>query len=1048
MRTVRSAAFLGPLVLALSSTTALASTTINSSTTTPLQTSSAGDITIDNAGTLTVSGVPAITVDSSNNVTLNTTGTIVSSNSNNSGGILVNPGVTTTIVNGGPISALENYTAPLLANTTDIAGGPIANTTGRYGILVNGAGSGSITNNGTIKVKGLAATGIAVSGAYSGTITNAGAISVIGDYGIGVSTQSVSGQLAVGGTVSVVGQGAQAVVANGDIGGQVTLYGSLSQASSYTTDSSTTQSLAPSVLQTGKATVEIDGNVLGGILLYAPCSATTVNNVASCTSSNPTTSTTAISSVGTSPGLQIGGANNITIAAGAASINGNSYSLVVDGSVTAADAISGTNTSAVVIGGRGGNVAMPGGIGITGGVSATANDGTATGILINPGSTVPLLTNSGAISATLTQAGGVAAYGVRDLSGTLTTINNSGSIGASNAVNSTAIDLSANTSGVTITQALNPYETQEQIQEQAASGYTAATAKVYTSIAGDIATGSGNDLIAIQSGTVNGNAYLGGGNDTVALSNDAKWTGNLNFGAGTGSVTLANTSSFTGALNAADMPTTVVIGDTASFAATGISGGSRTDVTVNGGSFGGGAGTTLAIRSLTVNSGGTFTAYIDGVNGVSSLVQAGTATFASGAKVAATVSSLTNAAGTYQILSAGTLAGNPSFDASTTDLPVLFKGSVTEQGNSLYLSIARKTAADLGLTSSQTAGYDAIYADALVNASLADSLLQVADVPTLQGQMNALLPDHAGGTFAFVSQADRLVTRHLSDASSIYDISDVGGWLEPVYFRGSKDETGTAPYKFDGYGVSAGLERKALGGRVGISLAWISGSINDGSWDNIGANDYQLGAFWRMNRGPLYAFAKLSGDRVSFNSTRTFTGEVSSAALTYVANGHWAGWAISGAGGVSYNIPLNANFNLKPMVEVDYTRLRENSYAETGASEILLGVNGRTSDSLTAVTTLTAGWSMGEVTRDERPLTFELEGGRRNQVSGNLGATTASFSGGNPFTITPDDLKGGWLGEARMLFGGMDYTWQVTARADELQGNTDLSARVSLSLAL
>jgi hypothetical protein len=1062
MRATRYANYLSPLVLLLSSTSALAATTINGSTTAPLKTSTAGDVTVADGGTITVSGVPAVTVDSNNNVTISsgsTGGSLVGSNANNSGGILVNAGLTSTISNAGKISAPENYTVGVITGTTTAAG-PIANTTGRYGIWVNGAGSGTITNTGSIIVKGLGpsasnpngvAAGILVSGPYSGSITNAGTISVTGDNSAGVSVQSVTGGLAVGGTVTAVGQGAQDVIAAGDIGGPLTLQGTISQGTSYTTDSATTQTLSAAALSTGKAAIEVDGNVLGGILVYAPCSATTVNNVASCTSSNATTTTGAITSAGNSPALQIGGANNIVIGANAPSINGNSYSLVVDGSVTATAGFGSTNAYGLVVGGKGGTVSLPGGIGVTGTVAATAVDSTATAILINTGSTVPSLINSGTIKATLSQAGGTAAYGIRDLSGSLTSITNNGAISATAGVTSVAVDLSANTTGVTYTQALNAYQTQQQIQEKAASTYTYATRVIYNSTTGDILTGTGNDTIAIQSGTVTGNAYLGGGSDTVALSGDATWAGNITFGTGTGSITMAGTSLWTGALYAADMPTSLVIGGSAKFAALGISGGSLLDVTVNsGGTFGASSSATMNVRSLTINSGGEFSAFVDGTNGVSSLVQAQTATFQSGTKVAAVVSSLSNAQGTYKILSAGTLVGNPSFDATTTDLPVLFKGSVTEQGNDLYLTLARKTAAELGLTSSQAAAYDAIYANALVNSDISNSLLQVADVPTLQAQMNTMLPDHAGGTFDFVSRGNDLVTRHLVDDSSIYHISDVGAWLEPLYFQDNKTETGTAPYKVDGYGVSFGLERRFGANRAGLTFAWIGGKINDGSWDNISANSYQFGAYWRLSKGPIYAFAKAWGEKVSFDSVRTFTGAVNSVALTYVSNGHWSGWAYGGDAGASYKFMVNPRFNLKPMVEFDYTKLDEDSYVETGSTATDLSVASRHSDSLAAVTTVTAGYVFGEQTPDDRPLTLEFEGGWRSMLAGSLGNTTASFNGGNLFTIVPDELRGGWLTELRLLFGGMDYTWKFTARANEAQagGKPDLAALISFSLAL
>ena len=1050
MRNLRLTTFLTPVAIVLANAPANAATTVSTATTTPLQTSVAGDVTVASGGTVTVTGVPAVTVDSSNAMTVASGGSLVASNANNSGGILVNAGTNSAIANAGTITALENYTvAPVTGTST--ASGPIANTTGRYGILVAGPAAGSIANTGTIKVKGLGAAGIQVIGTYNGSISNTGTITAIGDGSTGISVQAVNGSLTAGGPITVVGAGAQALLAAGDISGALTIQGALGQQSSYTTDSGTSQTLSASALRTGAAAIEIDGNVAGGVLVYAPCTAVTVSSVASCTSSNTVTTAGSIVSVGNSPALQIGGANPIVIAAAAPSIDGHTYSLAIDGTVGATASFATTDAFGVVIGGRGGTVALPGGIGISGTVSADANDATATAILISPGATVATLTNSGSIRASLSQAGGTAAYGIRDLSGTLTSVTNNGNISATAGLASAAIDLSANTSGVTVTQSLNPYEVAQQTQEQAATTYSAAAAKIYASITGDILTGSGNDLIAIQTGTVTGNGWLGGGADQVQLSGDGRWVGDLHFGTGTAAISLAGTSAFTGGLYLASMPTTLTIGGTSKFAGTGIVGGSQLDVTVNGGSFGAAQGATIAVRSLTVNAGGTLTAVIDGAAGTSSLIQAGTATFASGANVAATISSLTNAQGTYQILSAGTLVGNPTFSTATTQLPVLFKGSVATQGNSLYLTIARKTATDLGLTSAQASGYDAIYANAVANAALANSLLQVSSVSALQSQMNTLLPDHAGGTFDFVTRGSRLASRHLTDNTSIYDISDVGGWLEPIYFKGSKDATGTAPWTDDGFGLSFGLERKLGAGRIGVSFAWLSGHVDDGSWQSIKASSYELGAFWRISRGPFYAFAKVSADRVSFDSVRTFTGAVNSTALTYATDGHWAGLALTGTGGASYKLALPGHFSLKPMVVLDYTRLHENGYSEAGATAatpIDLAVQSRNSTSLAATTTVTASWSMGDQTPDERPLTLELEGGRRNQLSGNLGTTTAAFTGGNAFSIVPDALKSGWVGEARVLAGGYDFTWQLSGRAEQLAGKKDLSARVSLSIAM
>ena len=1047
MHSLRSTTFLTPVLLALTGVPALAATTVSTSTTTPLVTSSAGDVTVASGGTITVTGQPAVKVDSNNGVTVASGGTLTSSAGNNGGGILVNAGTTSTISNAGTISVVESYTVDPISGTST-ASGPIANTTGRYGILVNGAATGSLTNSGTIGVKGLGAVGIGVNGTYTGTITNTGTITVKGDNSVGISVQAVTGDLVIGGSTAVVGQGAQGVIANGNIGGTLNIQGAVAQSATYTTDAGTTQSLSAASLRTGKAAFEVNGNVAGGIVVYSPCTVTTVSSVNSCTSTGSATTTGSIGSVGNSPALQIGGASNIVIGAGAKSIDGNTYSLAIDGTIAANATYSLTDAAGLVLGGRGGTVSLPGGIGVTGSITAQTVDSSATAVLINPGVTATSFTNSGAIRATVTQPGGVSAsYGVRDLSGTLTSFTNHGAISTTGGATNNAIDLSANTSGVTITQSLSAYQKAQQAAEQAKSTYSAATAVVYTSTTGDILTGSGNDTIAIQSGTVAGNAYLGGGTDTVALSGDGKWTGDLHFGTGTGAITMADKSVYTGALFLADQPTTLTIGGTAAFNGSGITGGSQLAVVVNGGSFGASKAATLTVNSLTVNSGGSLNAYIDGTAGTSSLVQANTATFASGAKVSATISALTKAEGTYKILSAGTLVGSPSFSSSTTVLPVLFKGAISVQANDLYLTIARKTATDLGLTSAQAAGYNAIYANALNNSDLATSLLQVADAPTLQGQFNTLLPDHAGGVFDFMTRGSRLVTRHVTDDSSLYNVSDVGGWLEPVYFKGSKYATGTAAWHSDGFGISGGLERKAGIGNIGVSLSYIGGKVHDGTWEDVKVNTFEVGAFWRVSKGPIYAFAKVAADHVSAKSVRTFTGAINGFALNYVADGSWKGWGFTGNAGASYKLDLPGNFTLKPMAILEYASLNEKGYTETGSSVIDLTVNSRNSHSMTAATTMTLGWSAGPSSHDDRPLTFEVEGGRRNQLSGQLGATTAAFSGGNAFTITPDALKGGWLGEARVLTGGFDYTMQFAATAQQTLGKTDLGFHASLSMA-
>ncbi len=1038
-----AAVSLGTLTFALGAQTAFADTTVSGSRTTPVLTSTGGNTTVASGGSITLTGGSAVTVDSSNTATVASGGTIAMGSDNGATGITVNPGTSTTISNAGTITVTESFTAPD-TDSNGIADGPIASASGRYGIhaLSGGTVTGSVTNSGTITVEGLNSAGIALDSTLTGNLSNTGTISVKGDNSVGIRTSAVTGNVTVGGTVAVVGEGAQALVTNGDISGTLKINGALSQAASYTTDASTTQVLSRTALKSGMAAVEVDGNVAGGILIAAPNSSTS------------TETTGSIQSYGDSPALQIGGANDITI--GTVASNDGTYSLAVDGSVTASSYYSSTDAYGIVIGGKGGNVTLTGGIGVNGTVTSTTVDSATTAILINQGSTVPTLYNSGTIKAVISSPGIGASYAIRDLSGTLSTINNTGFITVSGSSQDTlaAIDLSANTSGVTVKQYLNTTDAASQKTDKAASGYDVDTATVYAAITGNIYTGSGNDTLDIETGKITGNSYLGAGDDTVTMADDSKYIGNIDFGTGTAAMTMGGNSRFTGTLIFNDQPATLTLNDSSIWRGT-ITGGSQATVNVNSGQFAANAASNIAVNALNVGANGTLGVYIDGTTGTSSTFVTNTATFASGSKITASITSIAKAEGTYTVLTSNALTGASNVNASDLALPVLYTGTLAAQGNDLQLTIARKTAAQLGLTAAQAAIYSPIIAQAqaLTTAGgtpsvLETDLLQVADTATLQSQFNQLMPDYAGGVFDFVTRGSRLAAQHVQDDSSLFTISNVGGWFEPIYFHGGKKTTGTAGFSDHGFGLSGGLERVTGIGNVGLSITWFSGKVNTSSYQSVKTSNLEVGGFWRMAKGPFYAFARVGASRVSATSARTFTGAVDSTSFTYSAAGKWKGWMITGSGGASYGFDVGGNFQLRPKAIVEYYRLHENAYDETGDAPIILEVAGRNSSALTGTTTLVASWSSGPSSYEGRPFTVEVEGGRRNQLSGHLGTTLANFTDGSQFALTPDSLKSAWLGKVSILQGGLDYTWRLTGGAERAQGVVDYSIRASLSIAL
>jgi hypothetical protein len=667
-------------------------------------------------------------------------------------------------------------------------------------------------------------------------------------------------------------------------------------------------------------------------------------------------------------------------------------------------------------------------------------------------------------------------------------VENSGHIQASgsNEDIAVAIDLSANTTGVTIRQFLNEMDAATKAEEEDDEDYDPNDPTIYTSITGDILTGSGDDLLDVSSGFVAGDTWLGAGDDTVLISSDSRYDGDIHAGSGDFSITVSDTARYAGTIDPNGLATQLTVTDEAEVFAL-FDNADRFNVVVEGGVLGAPQGETVSFGNLTVGADGAIAVIIDGEEGTASSFDVGTATFDEGSSLQAEVTSLASAAGTYRVLTAGTLTNFPDLDLVSLDLPVILSGELTAGSNWLDLTIERKTASELGLTASQSAIYEPALAASSNSSTLERSLLQVDDVAALQGQLDSLLPDHSGGVFDLTTRASRLASKHVSDDSAIfYDDFQTQIWVEPIYFRGSKDANQTAAFKTSGKGISGGLESNFGFGYVGLSASYVDGKINNGELrifdsgedeededddedeadddsvtksylQTIDGNIFELAAHWRRRSGPLYTFARAAASQISLSSTRQFAGNVDGVDVLQSTVGEWDGLAYSATAGASYGIALGDRFTLKPKAQVEYFRLREDAYSEDGGGVIDLTVEKRTSDAILGSGSLVASHRLGD-SRDG-PLTIELEGGWRSVLGGTLGSTVAAFDAidedgdgevdtevGEYFTLAPDALQDGWFTEARVQLGGYGYTLQIGAGAEQTQGGIDLSARTSFSV--
>ncbi|MBO9498110.1 MAG: autotransporter outer membrane beta-barrel domain-containing protein [Novosphingobium sp.] len=1058
IQTFKTRALLTTVLTASMASAAMADTTISADRTTPVSTSTAGNVTVTGDSTLKVTGSTPVTIDSNNTVTINDGSTVKADEADGRTGILVNDGTNFGIANSGAITVTEDY-VPEDEDANSVPDGAVAKASGRYGIhVLSGAPvTGSIENDGTITVDGLNSFGIAIDSQYTGNVVNGmdGSIVVTGDYSKAVSIQqALEGNITLDGTITAIGKGTQIADIEGDVSGTIDIQGTLTKAVSFTNDDSATMTLSRSALDTYAPAVTVAGNVGGGILIEnrpydLSTTSTDEDNDGIADADEPTG---AITSNGISPALVIGGATDTTI--GTVKGRDGTFSLAIDGNVQANGYYSGFDATALIVGGQGGNVSMPGGIGVSGTLQATTNDSDATALIINAGSYVPTLEVSGVIRANVISSGEATLTAVQDLSGTLSTVNNTGYIYASGSRedSTVALDLSHNTSGVTINQYLNDIDAAAKATEETNSDYDPANPTIYAQITGDIRLGTGNDVFDISTGNVTGDTYFNDGDDKLSLSDDAVYDGDVYSGNGAFTMTMADTSKFVGTLDVANQVATLTLADSAKFSG-GIANGSNLTVNVNGGTLQAADGETMAFDTLNVGANGAIGVVLNGTTATSSSFVVNTANFADGSKINIGVTSLSNIGGTYTLLTANSLSGEPTLDLSDEiALPLLYTGSLDIENNTITLDIQRRTATELGLTRPQGQAFDAVIAAAIQNSSLEASLLQAADVDTLASQINGLLPDYAGGVFDFVTRSTRLTSRHLLDTGTTYNISPVGAWLEPVYFRGSKDAGQTAGYKNSGWGFDGGMERDFGFGYLGLSLAYTSGSTKNGDLQTIDDNLLQLSGFWRLQKGPLRAFAQVSGGRAKMSSTRTFTGTVDGTDFSDTAKGSWTGWLLSGMGGVSYDIKAGSRLTLRPKAVLDYFHFKENGYGESGSDPIDLTVSGRTSGAATATGSMVFAYRLGDKARDETPFTIEVEGGYRSILQSNLGSTTAFFQegdddDGSPFTLTPDKLKGGWTSEVRLLAGGYDFTWQLAAGAEQTLGGVDLSARAGFTIA-
>lgn len=1009
-----TAAALAPLLFAAG---AQAQVVINTARTTPVQTSNAGtggapaNVEIASGGAINVSSGVGVTVDSDNTLTISTGGSVNMTNAaDGATGVLVAGGVNTTITLSGSIGIADTITSYPDTDGDGDVDGPWAAGSGRYGIRLAGPVTGDVRveTSGSILVEGNDSWGIAIDDGLTGNLRMLGDVRVFGDRTTGVGvTGTLDGNAYVGGTVNAFGEDAIGARFTGDVTGRINIQSNITASGyRYTTrpaDSIIEKLDADDLLQGGPA-LWIGANVADGLLIDGLPTETDTNSTDD--DGDGVTDSQEISariqSFGEAPAVLIGSMTQ-AVTLGVVGTGTNAYGFINNGLITGQGIYDGVAAQGVRLGMAGGQaVTIDGGVRNGGQIAALAFDADATAVRVGTGVSTPRLESSGFITAgassdvdvdvtallieagaslpsfsnsgsLLASAGGGAATvtGILDLSGTLTSITNTGSMQATLSANAdgdpitgttTLIDVRTNTTGVTLLQQGVTSTPGSGDADTDGDGVPDSKEPI---MVGDVLLGSGADVVDVRNGTVIGDIAFGDGADRLTISGGASVT-----------TALSDTDGL--------LDVEVIEGELVS----------RHDSAVQ-------------ISNLTVGEEGRLIVTIDPDAGeVSGYQVSGTATFEDDAALGVRFRSLIDAPERFTLVDAGTLVlGDVAFDSIEENSPYLFRveGGANVASGQVYVDVRRRTADEAGLISAEAGLFDAFYGalesdDALLNAFLSQT--ERAEFIDLYEQ---LLPEHSGGPLLSLAGGVDAVTRALVGRNAAAAPGQGSAWLQEITFYADKDKTDTYGFRSEGFGVAGGVERGTSLGAVGVTLAFTSSDIEDPEAEAeelLSASLVELGLSWRAQGQAWSTWARAAGGYATFDSTRQLVAE----GINLRNESSWNGFTLALAGGASYERNFG-RLNVRPEAYLEYFSLSEDGHTEEGPNDAFnLEIEDRDGHLLAGVAAVNIGYGFGQ-NGWIRP---EVRVGWRQNISVDPGETIARFvAGGGDFTLSPQSIEGG-----------------------------------------
>lgn len=1009
-----TAVAIAPLTIAAG---AQAQVVISNARMTPITTANAtgtgpDSIRLASGGSVVVTSGTAVTVNSNHNLTLDVGSNVTMANAaDGATAILIQGGATSTInISGNLLVSDSIETYPDTDNDGDLDG-PWATGTGRYGVRLSGPGvvTGDVLvqSGSNITVEGNQSYGISVESDLNGRLQSLGAIRVVGDNTVGVrTTGAISGPVNLLGSISVSGANAKAVSIEGDVADRVALQGDISASGYRYTSRGTNEFISrldPDDLLQGGPAVHIAANVARGVIVDAPPVRDTANtNPDQDGDGIPDASerTGAIASYGSAPAILVASAEK-EITLGVAGGGDNAYGFINRGQLVGDGVYDGVAATGLRLGGAGSlGVNIQGGVRNEGTIGVLAYEADATAVHLGAGATTPLIYNSGTISAASSTeganqvtailldtgsnvarlenrgtiqatsgGGGPTATVILDRTGLLTSITNYRTISAAIGANedgstlgrAVALDVSANTSGVTVIQDGLP-SSDTTLPDDDNDGVPNINEPA---LSGTVLLGSGADTVDIRNGSVVGDIYFGDGADRLSISGGAVVRGGVYSGDG------------------------------------------QLDLEISNGRLVATQSEAQSISSLNLGSDAALVVTVDPQTGVANGFDvAGAANIADGATVGVRFNSLVDDPQRFSLIRAGALnIGSAGQNAIQADAPYLFvvEGGADIPAGEVFVDVRRRTADEADLIAVERQAFDSFYQSLYSNEVIRNAFLEQLDRDGFINLYEQMLPDHSGGPLLSLASGVDAVTRALTGRNASAAPGETSAWIQEINFYADKDKTDTYGFRSEGFGFAGGIERGTGYGAIGISTAFTSSDLEDPeaeAEERLSASLFELGLYWRAQGQYWTTWARAAGGYASFDSTRQLVGE----GLNLRTESDWHGFTLAAAGGASYERTFG-RVNVRPEVYLEYFSLNEDAHTERGGGDGFdLDIDKRDGHLFSAIAAMNVGYGFGE----NGWLRPELRVGWRQNISVDAGETIARFASGGPdFRLSPATIEGG-----------------------------------------